>query len=123
MLPDAAFHGVDQPSQLLLSTTVNIQAGVVEQDHHAVLQVMLPPLHWEVTKQSTVNTLVTVFAGRFSARGQDDLPSSTVSGLLSLTEISLNVPPAVIALRLAHHHPPVEMAIFIYSYSHIIGSG
>ena len=26
------------------------EAGVVEQDYTAVLQVVLPPLHWEVTK-------------------------------------------------------------------------
>ena len=49
MLPDAAFHGVDQPNQLLLSTPVHIQAGVVQQDHHPVLQVVLPPLRWKIT--------------------------------------------------------------------------
>ena len=48
MLPDAASHGVDQSNQLLLSTTVNIQTGVVEQDHHTMLQVMLPTFGWKI---------------------------------------------------------------------------
>ena len=34
------------------------QTGVVEEHNTAVLQVMLPPLHWEVTKQSTLSTNV-----------------------------------------------------------------
>ena len=72
-------------------------------------------VHTDVVGNIFIMYFITVWAGRLSARGQDDLLSSTVSVLLSLTEIFLNVPPAVITLRLAHHHPPVVMAIFRYS--------
>ena len=44
VLPQAVGHQAGH-----LGLLVAGEAGVVEQDHTAVLQVVLPPLHWEVT--------------------------------------------------------------------------
>ena len=53
-------------------------------------------VHTDVVGNIFFMYFITVLAGRFSAFFQEQLPSIAVSGFLPLTEVSLDIPPAVV---------------------------
>ena len=53
-------------------------------------------VHTDVVGNIFFMYFITVLAGRLSALFQEQLPSIAVSGFLPLTEVSLDIPPAVV---------------------------